>query len=143
MRAREVMRVLEREGWRQGRKGGSHRQFQHPDRAGTVTVAGGLGDGIPRGRPASIWRQAPSGAAMTGYPVVIEHEGDAWGAYVPDLPGCAATARSRAEVERRIREAVPAHVTPMRQAGEQVPELTVEGGPRRPGILSPELSNRP
>ena len=38
---------------------------------------------------------------MTGYSVVIEHEGDAWGAYVPDLPGCVAAGSSRQEVESR------------------------------------------
>lgn len=64
---------------------------------------------------------------MTGYAVIIEHEGDAWGAYVPDLPGCVATGKSRAEVERRIREAVPAHIAIMREAGQQVPEPTAEG----------------
>ncbi|HVX23122.1 MAG TPA: type II toxin-antitoxin system HicB family antitoxin [Acidimicrobiales bacterium] len=64
---------------------------------------------------------------MTGYPVVIEHEGDAWGAYVPDLPGCVATGTSRQEVEARIREAIPAHLSLMRQAGEEVPEPTAEG----------------
>jgi predicted RNase H-like HicB family nuclease len=64
---------------------------------------------------------------MTGYAVVIEHEGDAWGAYVPDLPGCVATGRSREEVERRIREAIPAHVALMRESGEDVPEPVADG----------------
>ena len=64
---------------------------------------------------------------MTGYSVVIEHEGDAWGAYVPDLPGCVATGPSRQEVESRIREAIPVHISLMRQAGEDVPEPTAEG----------------
>jgi predicted RNase H-like HicB family nuclease len=30
---------------------------------------------------------------MAEYVVVIEEEGDSWGAYVPDLPGCVAVAR--------------------------------------------------
>ena len=64
---------------------------------------------------------------MTGYPVVIEHEGEAWGAYAPDLPGCVATGRTREEVERRIREAIPAHIALMRESGESVPEPTAEG----------------
>jgi len=64
---------------------------------------------------------------MTGYAVVIEHEGDAWGAYVPDLPGCVATGSSREEVERRIREAIPAHVALMRESGEDVPEPVADG----------------
>ncbi|MGH9056182.1 MAG: type II toxin-antitoxin system HicB family antitoxin [Acidimicrobiales bacterium] len=64
---------------------------------------------------------------MTGYAVVIEHEGEAWGAYVPDLPGCVATGTNREEVERRIREAIPAHVALMRESGEDVPEPAAEG----------------
>ncbi len=64
---------------------------------------------------------------MIGYAVVIEHEGDAWGAYVPDLPGCVATGTDREEVERRIREAIPAHVALMRESGEDVPEPVADG----------------
>ena len=64
---------------------------------------------------------------MIGYAVVIEHEGDAWGAYVPDLPGCVAAGGSRAEVERLIREAIPLHLQAMRDHGEEIPPATAEG----------------
>jgi predicted RNase H-like HicB family nuclease len=64
---------------------------------------------------------------VTGYAVVIEREGEVWGAYVPDLPGCVATGADRDEVERRIREAIPAHVALMRESGEVVPEPVAEG----------------
>jgi predicted RNase H-like HicB family nuclease len=64
---------------------------------------------------------------MTGYAVVIEHEGDAWGAYVPDLPGCVAAGSSRDEVEQLIREAIPLHLQAMRQRGEPIPPATAEG----------------
>ena len=63
---------------------------------------------------------------MTGYAVVIEHEGNAWGAYVPDLPGCVAAGASRAEVERLIRDAIPLHLEAMRQHGERIPPPTAE-----------------
>ena len=86
MKVREVLEILEREGWVIVRQRGSHRQLQHPSGRGTVTVAGALGDDIPRGTLASFWRQAHMrGKTMKGYAVVIEHEGEAWGAYVPDL----------------------------------------------------------
>ncbi len=58
---------------------------------------------------------------MSGYAVVIENEGEAWGAYVPDLPGCVAAASSRAEVERLIRQAIPLHLQLMREQGEEIP----------------------
>jgi len=35
------------------------------------------------------------------YLAVIERDGEAWGAYLPDLPGCVAVAQSREEVEKR------------------------------------------
>jgi len=58
---------------------------------------------------------------VSGYAVVIENEGEAWGAYVPDLPGCVAAASSRAEVERLIRQAIPLHLQLMREQGEEIP----------------------
>ena len=38
MRSREVIKKLVAEGWVQVRQTGSHRQFKHDDRGGTVTV---------------------------------------------------------------------------------------------------------
>jgi predicted RNA binding protein YcfA (HicA-like mRNA interferase family) len=58
VKVREVIQILERDGWRVDRQSGSHRQFRHPDRPGTVTVAGKPGDEVPRGTLGSIWRQA-------------------------------------------------------------------------------------
>jgi predicted RNA binding protein YcfA (HicA-like mRNA interferase family) len=37
--ARDVIQVLETDGWRQVRSRGSHRQFKHPTKPGLVTVA--------------------------------------------------------------------------------------------------------
>ena len=37
---------------------GSHRQFRHPDRGGTVTIAGNLNADIPPGTLASVLKQA-------------------------------------------------------------------------------------
>lgn len=38
MKAREVIRALEADGWREVRSTGSHRHFKHPTKPGTVTV---------------------------------------------------------------------------------------------------------
>ena len=38
MRSRDVIRRLEADGWREVRQVGSHKQFRHPDKPGTVTV---------------------------------------------------------------------------------------------------------
>jgi predicted RNase H-like HicB family nuclease len=61
---------------------------------------------------------------MNEYLVVIEHEGDAWGAYCPDLPGVGVVGDTREEVDRLIREAIALHLDGLRQAGDPVPEPT-------------------
>ncbi|MCA9111052.1 MAG: type II toxin-antitoxin system HicA family toxin [Planctomycetaceae bacterium] len=58
MKVREVIKLLESEGWRQSRMRGSHRQFKHPVRPGTVTVAGKPNVDIPPGTLNSILKQA-------------------------------------------------------------------------------------
>jgi predicted RNase H-like HicB family nuclease len=62
---------------------------------------------------------------MTGlmkYLVVIEKAGNSFGAYVPDLPGCAVVGETREEALQLVREAVELHVTSMREHGDPVPE---------------------
>lgn len=38
MKVREIIKLLEEDGWYQMRIRGSHRQFHHPNKPGTVTV---------------------------------------------------------------------------------------------------------
>jgi predicted RNA binding protein YcfA (HicA-like mRNA interferase family) len=40
MKVRDLIALLESEGWFQARQKGSHRQFQHRSKKGTVTVSG-------------------------------------------------------------------------------------------------------
>ena len=56
------------------------------------------------------------------YTVVIERTANNYAAYVPDLPGCVATAGTREEVLREIREAIEFHIEGMRDDGEAIPE---------------------
>jgi len=58
MKVREVIRMLEADGWTLVVTKGSHRQFKHPTKPGRVTVSGGLGDDMPKGTLASVIRQA-------------------------------------------------------------------------------------
>jgi len=60
-------------------------------------------------------------------PVVIEHEGEAWGAYCPDLPGVGVVGDTREDVEHLIREAISFHLDGLRQAGDPIPEPTAVG----------------
>ncbi|MFN6529203.1 type II toxin-antitoxin system HicA family toxin [Nostoc sp. ChiSLP03a] len=58
MKVRDVIKRLEADGWYLDRTKGSHRQFKHPDKPGTVTVAGKLNVDVPIGTLKNIWRQA-------------------------------------------------------------------------------------
>ena len=55
------------------------------------------------------------------YAVVIEKGSKGFGAYVPDLPGCAAVGETREEAMQLIREAVDLHIESLRENGEPVP----------------------
>ena len=58
MKVREVLRILQEAGWSVVRVRGSHRQLRHPEKRGTVTVAGHLNVDVPSGTLKSIWKQA-------------------------------------------------------------------------------------
>jgi predicted RNA binding protein YcfA (HicA-like mRNA interferase family) len=58
VKVRELIRVLEKDGWFIVRTRGSHRQLHHPSKAGTVTVAGKPSVEVPPGTLNSILKQA-------------------------------------------------------------------------------------
>lgn len=54
----EVLRLLADDGWQLDRVRGSHRQYRHPDKPGTVTVPGKPSDELHPKTRNSILRQA-------------------------------------------------------------------------------------
>ncbi len=58
MKVKEVLKLLEDDGWLLVRTTGSHRQFKHPTKPGTVTVAGKPSLDMPPGTLNSILKQA-------------------------------------------------------------------------------------
>jgi predicted RNA binding protein YcfA (HicA-like mRNA interferase family) len=54
----ELIRLLEDDGWRLARTRGSHRQYKHPSKAGTVTVAGKPSLDVPPGTLNAMLKQA-------------------------------------------------------------------------------------
>jgi predicted RNA binding protein YcfA (HicA-like mRNA interferase family) len=58
MKVRDLIKRIEADGWFHVRTRGSHRQYHHPTRRGTVTVAGKPSVEVPRGTQASVLRQA-------------------------------------------------------------------------------------
>ena len=57
-KVRELLAELQADGWFQVRQAGSHRQFRHPAKPGTVTVAGKPSVEVPPGTLNSILKQA-------------------------------------------------------------------------------------
>ena len=58
MKVREVLRLLEKDGWALVATRGSHRQYKHPSKPGRVTVAGKGRDDLAPGTLISILKQA-------------------------------------------------------------------------------------
>ena len=58
MKVRDVLRLLEADGWYQVRMRGSHRQFKHSAKPGLVTVPGHLGDELAIGTLNNVLKQA-------------------------------------------------------------------------------------
>lgn len=58
------------------------------------------------------------------YAVVIEKADGNYSAYVPDMPGCVATASTVAAVEQEIRAAIRFHIDGLKADGLPIPAAT-------------------
>jgi predicted RNA binding protein YcfA (HicA-like mRNA interferase family) len=58
MKVREVITLLERDGWDRVKSKSGHRQYKHPTKPGRVTVSGKGSHDLPEGTLKSIFRQA-------------------------------------------------------------------------------------
>jgi predicted RNA binding protein YcfA (HicA-like mRNA interferase family) len=58
LKVKDVIKLIEREGWVLVRTRGSHRQFHHPSKPGTVTIAGKESIDMPVGTLNSVLKQA-------------------------------------------------------------------------------------
>lgn len=65
---------------------------------------------------------------MKTFAVIYEPGENNWSAYVPDLPGCIASAKDREQIERQIREAIEFHIEGLRLNGEPIPPPTTQVG---------------
>ena len=57
MKLRDLIRLIERDGWYLVATKGSHRQYKHPMKPGRVTIAGHLNDDIAPGTMNSVLKQ--------------------------------------------------------------------------------------
>ena len=58
MKIRDILKLIETDGWYLVVTKGSHRQYKHPTKPGRVTVAGHPGDDLAPGTLNSILKQA-------------------------------------------------------------------------------------
>lgn len=57
-KVRDLIRLLEQDGWKLVATRGSHRQFKHPLKSGRVTVPGKPSDDVAIGTEQSVYKQA-------------------------------------------------------------------------------------
>ena len=58
MKVRELLALINKDGWYWVGNEGSHRQFKHPTKPGRVTVSGKPNDDLPPGTLNSILKQS-------------------------------------------------------------------------------------
>ena len=58
MKVKDLISLIESGGWYQVRQKGSHRQFHHSIKTGSVTIAGKLSVDVPPGTLNSVLKQA-------------------------------------------------------------------------------------
>lgn len=63
---------------------------------------------------------------MRQYVILIENGPENLSAYVPSLPGCITTGRTREEIIANLYEAIQLHLEGMAEDGEQIPDEDLE-----------------
>ncbi|MFH1539403.1 MAG: type II toxin-antitoxin system HicA family toxin [bacterium] len=58
MKVRDIMKLIESDGWYLVVTKGSHRQYKHPEKKGRVTIAGHPNDDLSPGTVNSVLKQA-------------------------------------------------------------------------------------
>jgi predicted RNA binding protein YcfA (HicA-like mRNA interferase family) len=58
VKVKELLAMVQADGWKLVRQKGSHRQFHHPYKSGTVTVSGKTSVEVPPGTLNSVLKQA-------------------------------------------------------------------------------------
>ena len=126
MKFRDVINLLEGDGWRLVKQRGSHRQYKHVSKPGKVTIAGHPSAEAAPKTLRSILNT--SRAETMNFAVIYEKTSTGYSAYVPDLPGCVAGGATLEETTGLIRGAIELHLETMRDDGNSIPEPTTIAG---------------
>ncbi len=65
---------------------------------------------------------------MRKYLIIIEKTITGFSAYVPDIPGCIATGRTKESVEKNIYEAIRFHLDGLKESNLPIPLNKTEAG---------------
>lgn len=117
MKVREVIKLVEQDGWVHVETHGSHR----PGKEGPCHDSWSSSEGHAA-RDTEKYFQA--GGIEMKHAVIYEKSSNGYGAYVPDLPGCVAVGDTLDETQRLIKEAIELHLKGMREDGEPIPQPT-------------------
>jgi predicted RNase H-like HicB family nuclease len=121
---REVIKLIEADGWYLDRQRSSHRQFKHPTQAGPGDRGGAPAEGPG---PEDAPEHPPAGGVgAMGYLIILEPTPTGFSAYSPDLEGCVAAGDDREETIALMREAIAFHLEGLAAAGEPVPAPSSE-----------------
>jgi predicted RNA binding protein YcfA (HicA-like mRNA interferase family) len=102
---RDLIRLVEDDGWYLVGQTGSHRQYKHPTKPGRVTIAGNSSVEVPpKTEHAAPGETGGRDTMSAEYAVLIEQGPTSFGAYCPDLPGVVAAGETFDEVVALMRE---------------------------------------
>jgi predicted RNA binding protein YcfA (HicA-like mRNA interferase family) len=73
VKVRDLIRLVEKDGWHHARTTGSHRQYRHPVKRGTLTIAGKPSSDVPIGTLNSILKQAGLQKPQEGSRGILGH----------------------------------------------------------------------
>jgi len=136
--SRDVIRVLQKDGWYEINQSGSHKQFKHATKPGRVTVPHPKRD-IPIGTLRSIENHSrvrderqtgrdqaalrPGGKefAMDYIAYLHKDRNSDYGVSFPDFPGCITAGKTLEEAHRMAAEALALHIAGMVEDGEEIP----------------------
>ena len=63
---------------------------------------------------------------MRKYLIILEKTKTGYSAYIPDLPGCIATGKTKQQVEKLIYEAIEFHLEGLKEAHQPIPRSETE-----------------
>ena len=120
MDSRELIRRLEREGWRLVRTKGSHRQYKHrATRTGDVAPSEARSS---QGNAPGNFQTGRMERDTMNYPVVLHKDRHSdYGVTVPDLPGCFSAGKTVDEALAMAKEAIELHLEGLIHEGQPIP----------------------